>query len=323
MDMVCETMLAAQTYPSPRHLYWIFMRLPYIGSSAAIVLFHCLAYLASSAASSLASAADVPAAIETGLTTTERKPLWELGLGAAALHQTYYTGTRQTRTLGVPVPLIIYRGEIFRSDNEGIRAELIDDERFELDLSFGLNLGIDSEDVDLRKGMDDTDTLFEIGPSLKITLAKTELSEWRLNLPLRVNLGFSSDGIDESGFTFAPDIRYSRRLFEWSDQTWIGTASAGVQFGTREFQNNYYGVEPEFASDERPAYEAESGFSGSRLTLTLRSKTDQRLIGIFGRVENISGASFEDSPLVETRTGFTVGLAFSWFFLRSSALEPG
>ena len=249
----------------------------------------------------------------------EKLPLWELGLGLGGLHQPYYIGTKETRTFAFPVPVPVYRGDIFKSDDEGVRAQLLDNDRFKLDLSLDFNLAVDSDDVELRAGMPDIDSRLQIGPSLEVTLSEDERNQWLLNLPVRANFGIGSDGIDESGYTFAPNITYFRN-FEWREKPWRAGVALGPQFGSRDYQNVYYGVAPEFATAFRPAYEADSGYSGSRLLMTLRSRDKDRLWVWFLRYENISGASFEDSPLVETQDGLSVGFIFSKFLFKSKRM---
>lgn len=246
----------------------------------------------------------------------EELPLWELGLGIGALHQPYYVGTKQDRSFAFPVPVPIYRGKVLKSDDQGMRAELLNNDRYKLDLSLDFNLAVDSDDVDLREGMPDVDSRLQIGPSLEVSLAEGEHDRWLLNLPLRASIGVGSDGVDESGFTFAPNLSYFRD-FEWGKNQWSAGMAIGPQFGTRDYQNLYYGVDPEFATDTRPAFQADSGYSGSRLLLSLRSNNKDRLWVWFLRYENISGASFEDSPLVETTDGLSVGLIFSKYIFKS------
>lgn len=246
----------------------------------------------------------------------EELPLWELGLGIGGLHQPYYPGSDQTRSFVFPVPLPVYRGEVFKSDDEGMRAELIDDERYTLDISLDFNLAVDSDDVDLRAGMDDIDSLLQIGPSLGIMLSENDQEQWLLNLPIRVNVEIGGNGVNESGYTFAPDIAYFRK-FEFGGKPWRASATLGPQFGSRDYQNVYYGVDQKFATDERPAYQADSGYSGSRLLLALTSKNKERLWVLFLRYDNISGAAFEDSPLVERNDGLSVGLIYSRFLFKS------
>lgn len=243
-------------------------------------------------------------------------PLWELGIGAGGLHQPYYPGTKSTRTFGFPVPVPIYRGNVIKSDEEGVRAEFFKSDRMKLEFSFDFNLAVDSDDVDLRSGMPDIDSRLQIGPSLEVTLASSDKSLWLLNLPVRASIGIGGDGLDESGFTFAPNVSYFRD-FTWSGSPWRAGMALGPQFGSRDYQNLYYGVDDAFANDSRAAYQAESGYAGSRLLMSLRSQNKDRLWVWFVRYENINGASFADSPLVETDHSLSVGLIFSKFLFKS------
>lgn len=246
----------------------------------------------------------------------EELPLWELGLGAGGLHQPYYVGTKQTRTFAFPVPVPVYRGKVIKSDDEGMRAELFNSDRLKFEFSMDFNLAIDSDDIDLRAGMPDIDSRLQIGPSLEVKLTKNDQSQWLLNLPVRASIGIGSDGLDESGFTFAPNISYFRD-FDWSGSPWRAGVALGPQFGSRDYQNLYYGVDQAFANDKRAAYSADSGYAGSRLLMTLRSQNRERLWVWFVRYENINGATFEDSPLVETNDSLSVGLIFSKFLFKS------
>lgn len=243
-------------------------------------------------------------------------PLWELGLGIGGLHQPYYVGTKQNRTFAFPAPMPIYRGKVIKSDDEGVRAELFNSENFKLEFSLDFNLAVDSDDVDLRIGMPDIDSRLQIGPSLEVKLAHSDHSQWQLNFPIRASIGIGDDGLDESGVTIAPNVTYFRD-FDWSGTPWRAGVALGPQFGSRDYQNLYYGVDQAFATDTREAYNADSGYSGSRLLMTLRSQNRERLWVWFVRYENISGATFEDSPLVETNGGLSVGLIFSKFLFKS------
>lgn len=246
----------------------------------------------------------------------EELPLWELGLGIGAIHQPYYVGTKDTRTYAFPAPVPVYRGDVFKSDEKGMRAELVDEERYKLDLSLDFNLKIDSDDVDLREGMDDVDTMLQIGPSLEVKLAETENTRWELNLPVRASFAIDSYGVDGSGYNFSPNVTYYRH-FQWNDIPWRAGVALGPQFATHKYQNIYYGVDEEFANANRSAYRADSGYAGSRLLLTMRSRNKDRVWVWFLRYENIDGAEFDDSPLVETNLGTSVGLIYSRFLFKS------
>lgn len=252
-------------------------------------------------------------------TFAEELPLWELGLGLGGLHQPYYPGSDATRSYAFPVPMPIYRGKYFKSDDDGLRAELIKDGPYKLDLSLDFNLAVDSDDITIRAGMPDIDSMLQIGPSLEITLAEDEQNEWLLTLPIRANFGIGNNGFDEFGYTFSPNLGYSRYL-DWRGEQWRAGVSIGVQAGSKTYQNVYYGVDPLYATQGRKTYQADSGYSGSRLSMSLKSKNKKRLWVWFMRYDSISGASFEDSPLVQTNGGLSVGFIYSHFLFKSKRM---
>lgn len=248
----------------------------------------------------------------------DEQPLWELGLGLGGLSQPYYPGSDETRSYLFPVPVPIYRGDVLKSDDDGVRAELVLNERYKFDISLDFNLAIDSDDVELRQGMDDIDTLLQIGPSLEVKLKEDEESLWLLKFPIRANIGFG-DGVDSFGYTFAPNITYFRN-FAFRGEAWRFGAAFGPSFGSGDYNNVYYGVDPEFATLTRAAYQADGGYSGARTLLTLKSQNAKRLMVWFLRYDNISGAEFEDSPLVENSGGLSAGFVYSHFFWKSETL---
>ena len=55
-------------------------------------------------------------------------PLWEVGGGAGVLSLPHYRGSDKSRTWLLPIPYIVYRGQIFKADREGARAVLYNTE---------------------------------------------------------------------------------------------------------------------------------------------------------------------------------------------------
>ena len=249
------------------------------------------------------------------ISQAEELPLWELGLGIGGLHQPYYPGSDESRNILFPVPLPIYRGNIVKSDDEGVRAEMVLNERTKFDISFDFNLAVDSDDIELREGMEDIDSLLQIGPSLEVNLKETDHTQWLLKLPLRAALGFG-DGVDSFGYNFAPNITYFRK-FELNNQPWRFGAAFGPSFGSSDYNNVFYGVAAEFATASRPEYESDGGYAGSRTLLTLKSQNSKRLLVWFLRYDDINGAKFEDSPLVAKSGGLSAGFIYSHFFWKS------
>lgn len=245
----------------------------------------------------------------------EELPLWELGLGLGGLHQPYYPGSDETRNILFPVPLPIYRGNVVKADDDGVRAEKVLSDRVKIDLSFDFNLAVDSNDIELREGMDDIDSLLQIGPSIEVNLKETDNTQWLLKLPLRAAITFQ-DGIEGVGYNFAPNITYFRN-FEFNKQPWRFGSAFGPSFGSSEYNNIFYGVDAEFATEAREQYQSDGGYAGTRTLLTLKSQNAKRLLVCFIRYDDISGAKFEDSPLVSNSSGVSAGFIYSHFFWKS------
>ncbi len=245
----------------------------------------------------------------------EELPLWELGLGLGGLHQPYYPGSDETRNFLFPVPLPIYRGNVVKADDDGVRAEMKLSDRVKFDISLDFNFAIDSDDIELREGMDDIDSLLQIGPSLQVNLKETERSQWLLKLPLRAAVSFG-DGVEGLGYNFAPNITYFRN-FEFKTQPWRFGAAFGPSFGSSEYNNVFYGVDAQFATVTRPEYQSDGGYAGARTLLTLKSQNAKRLLVWFLRYDDINGAEFEDSPLVAKSGGLSAGFIYSHFFWKS------
>ena len=55
----------------------------------------------------------------SALAQTER-PLWEAGLGVTALSFPDYRGSDHQRGYLLPLPYLIYRGQVFRADRDGV-----------------------------------------------------------------------------------------------------------------------------------------------------------------------------------------------------------
>jgi outer membrane scaffolding protein for murein synthesis (MipA/OmpV family) len=244
-------------------------------------------------------------------------PLWELGLFGGAASTPAYPGAQDRSTRALLLPLVIYRGKVLRADRSGIGARLINTERVELDLGFALSLPARSGDVAARAGMPDLNSLLEFGPRVKILLAEPgATSRVRLELPLRapVELG---NGFQRQGLVFEP-----RLVFETSDRAgkWQGDANLGAVFGNARLNQYLYGVAPQYATAERPAYQAGSGLMMTRLGLSLsrRLSPDWRVFG-FTRYDNYTHAANRDSPLFRQNSGLSIGAGFTWTAHRSAA----
>lgn len=241
-------------------------------------------------------------------------PLWELGVGAAAIRFPDYRGSAHSQNYLLPFPALIYRGDKLKVDRKGLRGLLFDSERVVLDISLDGAVPVDSEQNGRREGMPDLDATFEVGPSLKTTLYDSAPLELRFNLPYRYVYSSDFSYIDSHGTLFHPNLSldYHGR--------WELGLSAGPLYGSTDYHDYYYSVAPEYVTSERPAYRAEGGFSGVRYTLSFSRRYNGFWLGGFVRYDDLNNAVFRDSPLVEREEAWMAGLSFAWFFKRSARM---
>ncbi|MBN4079460.1 MipA/OmpV family protein [Beggiatoa alba] len=248
-------------------------------------------------------------------------PKWEIGLGAGILGIPAYRGAKGHETVVLPVPFVAYRGDRFKIDEEGLRGELLHRNRLQLDFSVAGSLPVPNG-KGARDGMPGLDPVAEAGPSLKIVLGqngnrrKEWEQEWWLRLPLRAALSVGDPLLGHQGWVFSPYLNWiwtkgkPRSLWRWS-------LSAGPIFASQAYHEYFYEVAPQFITNTRSAYEAEAGYGGSRVSLTLAVYSDRWFVGGFVRYDDLHGAVFDDSPLVETRSYLAAGIALSRVFARS------
>jgi len=251
----------------------------------------------------------------------EEKPLWELGLGAAALRMPDYRGSDQSRNYLLPYPYVIYRGGILRIDKESISGRLFKTDRLFLDVSLFGNLPVDSSKNDARKGMPDLDPTFQIGPALHIRLLGNEPKDYRLVLSLPVRSVFAANfwSLRNEGWVFSPKLKLEKAdLIPGSGvNLW---ASAGPLLATQPYHEYYYSVAPAYATATRPAYSAPGGYGGSALAIGLNKQYKRFIFGTFVNVDFLQGAAFEDSPLVKSRTSILGGFTVTYIFYQSKRM---
>lgn len=270
---------------------------------------------------SLMTVAAPAVAQQQGPTPAPDLALWEVGLVGGAVSTPAYPGADDRSTRALVLPMLIYRGKVLRADRSGVGARLINTDRVELDLGFALSLPARSDDVAARAGMPDLSSLLEFGPRLKVLLAEpTATSRVRLELPLRVPVELKS-GFRRQGLVFEPRV-----VFQIGDGDGAGTgkwqadANLGAVFGNARLNQYFYEVAPQYATADRPTYQADSGLMMTRLGLSLsrRLSPDWRVFG-FTRYDNYNHAANRDSPLFRKDSGLSVGIGFTWTAHRSLA----
>lgn len=241
------------------------------------------------------------------------RPLWELGAGLAGLRLPHYRGSDQSHTRLLPVPYLVYRGEIFKADRDGARAVLFESDTVDFDVSLGASAPTSSDDNRARAGMSDLAPSFELGPNLNLTLARAP--GWKLDLRLPVRAAFTFESRPQAiGWLTTPNLNIDfARVAGWN----VGVKAA-VVFASRRQHAYFYDVPAADATLQRPAYRASGGYGGSQLTAGVSRRVGGTWMGGFLRYDHLGGARFVDSPLVRQRHNLSLGFAVSWVLLSSS-----
>jgi MipA family protein len=255
---------------------------------------------------------------------TEELPLWEVGGGATVLRLPDYRGSEDVRNYVFPIPWVVYRGEIFRADREGVRARLLDSDRVDLRVGIGGSVPVDSDRNQARQGMEDLGSLFELGPVANVHLWRTDDRRAALDLRLPARAAFAfRGGLRHVGYIFAPQLNLDLR---WPSETapdrWNLGLLVEVPFSDRQLNGYFYDVPAADATATRPEYRASSGYGGWQALAALSHRMDRWWFGAFIKYDNVSGAVFADSPLVTQRRQVSGGIAVSYVFARSSTLVP-
>jgi MipA family protein len=256
----------------------------------------------------------VIAGLALGAARAEDKPLWELGMGVGVLDLPQYRGSDQSNTWWLPVPYVVYRGELFKADRDGTRATLFDSENSELNLSFAASAPTDSEDNLARRGMADLSPTVEVGPVWNYTLSRSERHKLDFRWPLRSVFTVESSP-RHVGWVSSPHVNLDRTVGDWN----LGLL-AGPLFGDRRYHDYFYTVRPNEATVGRPAFRAGAGYEGWQATAALSRQVGSLWMGMFMRYDEVAGHGVVGSPLVRDRHQFSAGLAVSWIFARSSRL---
>jgi outer membrane protein len=242
----------------------------------------------------------------------EEKPLWELGLGIGGLLFPDYRGADESHVYPVPVPYFVYRGKFLKADRDGARAELLDRENLEINLSVNATIPVSSDDNDARRGMPDLSPTFELGPSLDWHLWRSTDQRIRLDLVMPARLPVTVEGSPQAlGWVFSP--RFNLDVADVVGYTgWNFGAGVGPIFAEQKFHRYFYSVAPAYATPARPAYEADGGYSGVQALAALSKRFPKYWVGAYLRYDSLDGAAFDASPLVKSKGYFACGFGIAW-----------
>ncbi|MFZ4714446.1 MAG: MipA/OmpV family protein [Bacteriovoracaceae bacterium] len=248
--------------------------------------------------------------------------LWEAGLGLLAFQAPHYRGSKQTRDYLWPLPYFIIRGEKIQAESSFIRSNFYRSENFSFDLSTNAGLNVNSKDNLKRQNMPNIHNSFEVGVLFRYFLWKDLAKENMLNFEMPVRSVQVTDfkSVDHVGFFSIPYLNFLSRPQPWNT-FWSLEFSIGPMYGSRKLHNYYYEIAPDFSNVERPAYQASAGYSGTQISLVMSKRVGKLLVFPWIRYDNLKGAAFIKSPLIDTDHYVMGGLGFVYFFAQSDSLQ--
>ena len=245
-------------------------------------------------------------------------PLYEVGAGVGYANLPYYEGAKERRSVTLPFPTFLYRGDIIRADEDGgLRSRFKFSDSLELNAAFGFSLPVDSEIIEVRKGMDDLDTLFELGPGLIYHGLKiTEDRPFSLSVNLAARYAMTTDlnFTKGQGWVLNP-IVYSRIKM---NKEYSGFLSVSQKWAEKSYQQYYYDVEEKDQTNSREEYQAEGGVLSTRYAGFLAYQPNFKTSIAMGVIYfNYDNAANRESPLHVKDDNFSFILGFTYWFYQS------
>ena len=241
---------------------------------------------------------------------------WQLGVGMAAFDLSLYPGSADKKNYVLPLPYFTLESERLKIDT-GIKGFLFQSEHVELDVSADLGVPVDSDDSSARLGMPDLDAVVQIGPSLEFLLTgrRRDQLDVRFELPVRAVIASDIKHSSNEGWLLEPHFSVEKRRMYKSGLAMKFTL--GLKYATRDFHAYYYDVAPVFSTTTRPAYLSEKGYGGFFTGMRVSWREGNWIWWTLLRYQNLNGAVFEDSPLVEQKDYYLLGVGFAWVFAQN------
>lgn len=246
--------------------------------------------------------------VDTSKVAYRDVPVWEVGFGGVTTSLPHYPGSDQRRILALPFPYLVYRSDWLRVDGGSVSGVFVEDENLVVDVSLNGSLSVNSDDNDARDGMDDLDFTVELGPSIEYKLTDFDSRLGRVDARVAVRAVLSTDfgSLDYQGLVFNPSVKAI-----WNFQPrWNSSLQLSSRWATADFHDYFYGVDDEFATPDRAAYDGTSGYSGTRLSGSLWYRGESYSVGLFAVQGLLGGSVYDDSPLFRQNSSTTVGVSF-------------
>jgi outer membrane protein len=257
-------------------------------------------------------------ALAAGPAGAKEEPLLEFGLGVGAIAFEDYRGSNTTHAYPVPVPYLVYNGTFLKADREGLRGTLFNQDWIELNLSGNATTPVRNDRE--RSGMPDLRSTLELGPSLNFHLVHSDDSRVKFDLRMPFRGAVTVEAAPKYiGWTFTPQFALDV-ADPLGNVGWHAGLLAGPLFAARRYDQYFYTVAPQYATESRPAYAASGGYAGTQTIGALSKRFPKYWVGAYARYDTLGGAAFVDSPLVQRRSYWSAGFGFAWMIHTSAEM---
>lgn len=247
----------------------------------------------------------------------KRKPLYAFGLGGFYSVLPDYPAANDFQARSLVIPFIRYRGETFRSDDEGTRAIFGRDSKFKMELSFGGSFPTNSEGNKARDGMDDLDWTFEVGPRIVYEFYKNENGRVRVQLPLRVASVTDFSYWKIQGYRYGPEFQYEKIFtpnFEFN--YWMS-----MNYLDEGLSDYFFEVPGKDARIGRREYDSPGGFLGYDHAISFMIRHKDLRIFLGAVYSDYRETMVKNSPLFKNAENTITFIGFSYIFSKSDQLE--
>jgi hypothetical protein len=242
------------------------------------------------------------------------RPLWEAGVAALGAWSPDYPAANTQRWRGALAPIVVYRGKRLRVDDDGVRGRLVDNGRFEFDLTGAA--GFNARANPSREGMPPLDYTFELGPQARYRVPLGDGQQVSAHLKLRAVVSTNGRRTHGRGAVLEPEIRWQLR--GWPDAESAVQLSGKATWASEELHDYFYQVDPVYATPSRPAFDARGGYFGSALRASIGRRLNAAThLSVSGSLNYHGGSASQDSPLFQRRSTGAVLVALIWTPWRS------
>jgi len=260
--------------------------------------------------------------IQVNVSQAATLPKIELGMGLVGLQYNDYPGSDENHGYLLPLPYVIYRGDKLQLNRKGLTGYFGDWGWGRINISLGAGVPVKSDKNEARKGMDDLLPAFGIGPSLVIDLWQNSKHgvDLTFQVPVRQNVAMNFKEFNNLGWTIRPKLNLNMRQPGVSDY-WNFSVGIGPLFAGDKYHQYYYDVPQKFVIASRSRFNSAGGYSGSKLVLSLTQRANDYWFGGFIRYTNLSGAKFNNSPLVKQKNSLMIGFGFAKIFYKKGQVD--